>query len=283
MKLKLKKPLAFFDLETTGTNVASDRIVEISILKLLPNGTKEIKTRKINPTIPIPLESSLIHGIYDADVKDEATFLAISKGLSEFLTDCDLAGFNSNKFDVPLLVEEFLRAGVDFEMENRNLVDVQNIFHQMERRSLSAGYEFYCNKNLENAHSAEADTVATYEILEAMLDKYANTELEIEKGIKTIPVVNDIEKLSVFTKRDNCVDLMGRIVVDSNGVTVFNFGKYKGKSVEQVLSDDPGYFSWMMHGDFPLYTKKVLEKIKENIKSKNDLAKLEMLKKKFNE
>ena len=286
MKLHLKKPLVFFDLETTGTNVASDRIVEISLLKIIPDGSQEIKTRKINPTIPIPIESSLIHGIYDEHVKNEATFASISKALAEFIGDSDLAGFNSNKFDVPLLVEEFLRVGINFEMEKRNLIDVQNIFHQMERRTLSAGYEFYCNKNLENAHSAEADTIATFEILEAMLDKYQHTEIEIEKGSKIIPVVNDMDKLAVFCKRDNSVDLMGRIVLNKENIPVFNFGKYKDKSVQKVLSDDPSYYSWMMNGDFPLYTKKVLENLKNGFKSKQtsnlDAEKLELLKKKFN-
>lgn len=282
MRLHLKKPLAFFDLETTGTNVASDRIVEISILKVFPDGKQEIKTRRLNPTIPIPIEASLVHGIYDKDVENEPTFIAISKGLNDFLNSCDLAGFNSNKFDVPLLVEEFMRAGIDFDLENRKLIDVQNIFHQMERRTLAAGYEFYCKKSLENAHSAEADTIATFEILEAMLDKYQNTELEIEKGKKIIPVVNDVEKLAEFTKRDTSVDLMGRIVLDSSGVEVFNFGKYKGKSVEKVLNDDPSYYSWMMAGDFPLYTKKVLENLRDKYKEKGVQLKLDLLKKKFN-
>ena len=265
MKLHLKKPIAFFDLETTGINVATDRIVEISILKVNPDGSQEIKTRKINPTIPIPLEASLVHGIYDKDIQDEPTFSAVAKSLRGFFENCDLAGFNSNRFDVPLLMEEFLRAGVDFEIDNRNLVDIQNIFHQMEQRTLSAGYKFYCGKDLINAHSAEADTIATFEILESMLDKYKDSSFEKEDGSSYNPVTNDMDQLGEFSKRANNVDLMGRIVLDENNVAVFNFGKYKGTPVAEVLNQNPGYYSWMMNGDFPLYTKKVLEKIKLEI------------------
>lgn len=262
MKLKLKRPLAFFDLETTGVNVASDRICEISIVKINPDGTQEKKTRKLNPGIPIPLEASLVHGIYDDDVKDEPTFKAVAKSLADFFGNSDLAGFNSNKFDVPLLVEEFLRVDIPFEISNRQLVDVQNIFHKMEQRTLSAGYKFYCGKDLENAHSAEADTIATLEILEAMLDKYESTEITDEKGLKTKPVSNDVKQLASFSKRNNNLDLMGRIIEDEEGNALFNFGKYKGVSVKKVLEENPSYFSWMINGDFPLYTKKVLEKIK---------------------
>ncbi len=265
MKLKLKRPLAFFDLETTGVNVATDRIVEISILKLNPDGTREEKTRKVNPTVPIPIESSLVHGIYDDDIKDEPTFKSMAKAISEFLEGCDLAGFNSNRFDVPLLVEEFLRVGVDFDIESKKLVDVQNIFHQMEKRTLSAGYEFYCGRKLENAHSAAADTYATFEILEAMLDKYDGKEIEDTNGKPHTPVVNDVPDLATFSKRGNNVDLAGRIVLDENETAVFNFGKYKGTPVTDVLEQNPGYYSWMMNGDFPLYTKRVLEKIKAQI------------------
>ncbi len=249
MKLKLGKPIAFFDLETTGVDVATDRIVEISIVKLMPNGDKEIKTKRINPTIPIPSESSSIHGITDSDVANQKTFKEVAKELANFIDGCDLAGFNSNKFDVPLLAEEFLRADVDFDVSKRNLVDVQNIFHKMEQRTLSAAYKFYCNSNLDNAHSAEADTIATYEILEAQIEKY--TELE-----------NNVKFLAEFSKRTNNADLMGRIVFDENGEEVFNFGKHKGKTVESILVSEPGYYSWMMNGDFPLYTKKILTAIK---------------------
>jgi DNA polymerase-3 subunit epsilon len=249
MNLKLSRPIAFFDLETTGINVATDRIVEISIYKIMPNGDKEIKTKKINPTIPIPIESSAVHGITDADVADAPTFAVVAKDLAKFIEGCDLAGYNSNKFDVPLLAEEFLRADVDFDVTKRNLVDVQNIFHKMEQRTLSAAYHFLCKKDLTNAHSAEADTIATYEILEAQLDKYQDLQ-------------NDVKFLADFSQRSVNADLIGRIIFDENGVEVFNFGKHKGKSVEKVLEIEPGYYSWMMNGDFPLYTKKVLTNIR---------------------
>ena len=249
MKLKLKKPIVFFDLETTGVDVATDRIVEISILKLGIDGKKEIKTRRVNPTIPIPKESSDIHGITDEDVENEPTFKALAKSLAQFIGNSDLAGYNSNKFDVPLLVEEFLRAEVDFDLQNRKLVDVQNIFHKMEQRTLVAAYKFYCGKELVGAHGAEADNLATYEVLEAQIEKY--DELE-----------NDVNFLSDFSKRNKNADLMGRIVFDENDVEVFNFGKHKGQSVEEILKNEPSYYDWMMKGDFPLYTKKVLTAIK---------------------
>jgi len=249
MSLVLKKPIVFFDLETTGVDVAKDRIVEISILKLHPDGKKEVKTRRVNPQIPIPKEASEVHGIYDEDVKDEPTFKALAKSLALFIDNSDLAGFNSNRFDVPLLVEEFLRVDVDFDISNRSLVDVQNIFHKMEQRTLVAAYKFYCEKDLTNAHSAEADNIATYEVLEAQLDRYEELE-------------NNVEFLSEFSRRTNNVDLMGRIVFNEEGVEVFNFGKHKGKAVTEILEKQPSYYSWMMDGDFPLYTKKVLTAIK---------------------
>lgn len=249
MSLNLKKPIVFFDLETTGVDVAKDRIVEISIMKIHPDGKKEIKTRRVNPEMPIPKESSEIHGIYDEDVKDEPTFRALAKSLAQFIGNSDLAGFNSNKFDVPLLVEEFLRVGVDFDLENRKLVDVQNIFHKMEQRTLVAAYKFYCDKEFINAHSAEADIKATYEVLEAQIEKY--DELE-----------NDVSFLAEFSQRNRNVDLMGRIVLNDEGVEVFNFGKHKGKAVTEILEKQPSYYTWMMDGDFPLYTKKVLTAIK---------------------
>jgi DNA polymerase-3 subunit epsilon len=249
MPLSLKKPIVFFDLETTGVDVAKDRIVEISILKLHPNGKKEIKTRRINPEMPIPESSSAIHGITDEDVKDEPTFRVLAKSLAAFIGNSDLAGYNSNKFDIPLLVEEFLRVGVDFDMSNRKMVDVQNIFHKMEQRTLQAAYKFYCDKELVNAHSAEADITATYEILESQIERY--DELE-----------NDVDFLAEFSRRHDCADLMGRIVFNEEGLEVFNFGKHKGRSVEEVLAKEPSYYSWMMDGDFPQYTKKVLTAIK---------------------
>ncbi|MGQ0827595.1 MAG: exonuclease domain-containing protein [Bacteroidota bacterium] len=258
----LTRPIAFFDLETTGINVASDRIVEISILKVLPDGTKEIKTKRINPTIPIPKQSSEIHGIYDKDVVDEPTFKGIAKSLSEFLKNCDLAGYNSNKFDIPILVEEFLRAEIDFDLKGRRFVDVQNIFHQMEQRTLKAAYKFYCGKDIENAHSAQADIEATYEVFLSQLERYQGVEFEDRKGNKSIPVINDIKALHDFTNIHKNADLAGRIIFNEQGVEVFNFGKHTGKSVEQVLRDEPSYYAWMQNGDFPLYTKKVLTEIK---------------------
>lgn len=249
MKLSLTKPIVFFDLETTGVNVASDRIVEISILKLHPDGKKEVKTRRVNPTIPIPEESAAIHGIRDEDVVDEPTFKALAKSLATFIGNADLAGFNSNKFDVPLLVEEFLRADVDFDLSNRKLVDVQNIFHMMEQRTLVAAYKFYCDKDLIGAHGAEADNLATFEVLEAQIEKYPELK-------------NDVNFLSEFSRRGNNADLMGRIIFNEDNAEVFNFGKHKGKSVDKVLSEEPSYYDWMMKGDFPLYTKKVLTAIK---------------------
>ena len=262
IQLNLTRPIAFFDLETTGVNVASDRIVEISILKISPDGKKEIKTKRINPTIPIPKQSSEVHGIYDADVANEPTFKGIAKSLSEFLNNCDLAGYNSNKFDIPILVEEFLRADVDFDVSGRRFVDVQNIFHQMEQRTLKAAYKFYCGKEIINAHSAEADIEATYEVFLAQLEKYNGVEFEDRKGKKSVPVVNDIKALHEFTNINKNADLAGRIIFDDKGIEVFNFGKHTGKSVEQVLKDEPSYYAWMMNGDFPLYTKKVLTDIK---------------------
>lgn len=262
MELKLKRPIAFFDLETTGIKVATDRIVEISIVKIHPNGKKEVKTRRVNPEMPIPKESSEVHGIYDEDVKDEPTFKQLAKSLDTFIQNCDLAGYNSNKFDVPLLAEEFLRAGIDFDVENRSLVDVQNIFHKMEQRTLVAAYKFYCQKDLTNAHSAEADTMATYEILEAMLDKYEGIEFTDKKGNVSTPIVNDMKALSEFSTVNRHVDLIGHIVLDENDDEVINFGKHKGRKVVDVFKTEPSYYDWMMKGQFPEYTKKVITKIK---------------------
>lgn len=253
MNLKLSKPLAFFDLETTGLNIATDRIVEISIVKIMPNGDKEIKTKLINPTIPIPQEVSLVHGITDDDVKNKATFKEVAHELYQFIDGCDLAGYNSNRFDVPLLVEEFLRAEIDFDVTKRNLIDVQSIFHKMEKRTLSAAYQFYCGKELVDAHSAEADTTATFEILDAQIGRY-----EELKG--------DAKFLGEFSQMTRNVDLLGRIVYNKDDVEVFNFGKHKGKPVLEILEKEPGYYNWMMNGDFPLYTKKVLTAIR--LKSK---------------
>lgn len=249
MELNLKNPLVLIDLETTGINIVNDRIVEISILKIEPNGKETSYTYRVNPTIPIPEESSKIHGIYDDDVKNEPKFSEIAKNITKLLEGCDLAGFNSNKFDFPLLAEEFLRADVDFDIKKRKFIDVQVIFHKMEQRTLVAAYKFYCNRELDNAHSAEADVKATYEVLKAQLDKY--TELE-----------NSVEYLNGFSAQNKNVDFAGRIIYNKQGKESFNFGKYKGKTVEEVLEKDTGYYGWIMRSEFPLHTKKVMTAIK---------------------
>lgn len=261
MNLNLRNPLVFLDLETTGVNVASDRIVEIALLKINPDGSEEEKVVRINPEMPIPEQASRIHGIYDEDVKNAPSFREVARTLGKFLEGCDLAGFNSNRFDIPLLAEEFLRADVDIDFKKRKFVDVQAIFHKMEKRTLGAAYRFYCNKTLTDAHSAMADARATYEVLKAQLDLYEGAEFEDNNGHKTTPIVNDVEKLSRFSSYDQNVDYVGRIVYDENGTEVFNFGKNKGIPVEKVLRDQPGYYGWILNGDFPLYTKKVLTQI----------------------
>ncbi|QNL48990.1 3'-5' exonuclease [Olivibacter sp. SDN3] len=273
MMLNLKRPLAFFDLETTGVNVASDRIVEISILKAMPDGSEEIKTERVNPEMPIPLTSSVIHGIYDEDVKDAPTFKEIAEEIVLFLDNTDLAGYNSNKFDIPVLMEEFLRAGVDFELDNRKFVDVQNIFHQMEQRTLKAAYKFYCDKTLVNAHSAEADVRATYEVLLAQIEKYEGVEWEDKQGNKSFPVKNEVSALHEFTNLNRPVDFAGRIVYNEDGIEVFSFGKYKGRSVEDIFRIEPSYYAWMKQGDFPLFTKKCIDGIWNRVRSNNQTVK----------
>lgn len=249
MQLNLRNPLVFFDLETTGIDIAKDRIVEISMVKVMPNGEEIVKTRRINPGMPIPPESTAIHGITDEDVKDCPKFKEIAKSLAAQIEGCDLAGFNSNRFDIPMLAEEFLRAGVDVDLNRRKFIDVQTIFHKMEQRNLTAAYKFYCNKDLANAHSAEADTMATYEVLKAQLDRYPELE-------------NDVNFLSKYSSFTNNVDFAGRMVYNEKGQEVINFGKYKGRLVEEVLKSDPSYYAWIMNGDFPLNTKKMLTEIR---------------------
>ena len=249
MNLNLKNPIIFFDVETTGINVLTDRIVEIAVLKIYPNGKEEMKSSKINPKIPIPEKVSQIHGIYDKDIENCPTFKQIAKQLAYFMEGCDIAGYNSNKFDIPLLAEEFMRAGVDFDMRKRKFIDVQNIYHKMEKRNLSAAYKFYCGQELEGAHSATTDTKATYEILKAQIEKYDSLQ-------------NDIEFLSDFSSYHKNADFMGRIIFNDNNEEVFNFGKYKGEKVTDVLKKDPSYYAWIMNGDFSLYTKKILTEIK---------------------
>jgi len=249
MKLKLSKPICFFDLETTGVNITNDRIVEISILKVFPDGKEESKTWLVNPEMSIPKEVTAIHGISDADVADQPTFKQLAKEIHNMIKDSDLGGFNSNRFDIPLLAEEMLRADLDFDMKNRVAVDVQTIFHKMEQRTLSAAYQFYCNKNLDDAHSAAADTYATYEVLQAQLGKYGELE-------------NDTKFLAEFSSRKQFADFAGFIIYNKKGEECFSFGKHKNKKVEAVLNDEPGYFGWLLNADFPLYTKKVLTAIK---------------------
>ena len=245
--LQLKKPLAFIDLETTGVNPGTDRIVEIAIVKILTDGTKSVKRKLINPGIPIPKGASNVHGITDEMVRDAPAFKLVAQELKQMLDGCDLAGYNSNRFDIPLLMEEFLRAQVDFDMKGRKLLDIQNIFHKMEPRTLSAAYKFYCNQNLDAAHSAEADATATYEILEAQIKRYPELGNNIESMLKVIG-------------EDQIVDFARRFIME-NGIEVFNFGKFKGRPVADVLRSEPQYYDWMMKGDFPQHTKQKLTEI----------------------
>jgi DNA polymerase III subunit epsilon len=249
MDLKLNRPICFFDLETTGIDIGKDRIVEIAIVKIFPNGNKESKTWLVNPTIPIPAQTTEVHGITNEKVANEPTFKELAPQIYAMIKDSDLGGYNSDRFDIPLLAEELLRAGVDFDMKNRVSVDVQTIFHKKEERTLSAAYKFYCGQLLENAHSAQADTEATYEILKAQLDHYPDLE-------------NDIKQLSEFSTRKKIADFAGMIAFDKEDNEIFTFGKHKGVKVETVLENEPGYYSWIQNADFPLYTKKVLTAIK---------------------
>ena len=250
MKLNLDKPIVFFDLETTGIDTVNDRIVEICLLKVLPNGNTESKVMRINPTIHIPEQASAVHGIYDADVADCPTFKDAAQDIWDFMKDCDLGGFNSNHFDIPMLVEEFLRVGMNVDLRHTRCIDVQNIYHKLERRTLIAAYKYYCGKDLNDAHSALADTRATYEVLQAQLDMYPND------------LKNDMDFLSDFSTMDHNVDLAGRFVYDEKGNEVVNFGKYKGKSVREVLMRDPGYYGWIIQSDFTLNTKQTLTRLK---------------------
>jgi DNA polymerase-3 subunit epsilon len=238
------------------------------MLKVNIDGSEAEMLQRINPEMPIPPEVSKIHGIYDNDVKDEPTFKEVAKNLAKFIEGCDLAGFNSNRFDIPLLAEEFLRADIDIDLKKHKFIDVQAIFHKMEKRTLAAAYKFYCNQDLVDAHSAMADTKATYEVLKAQLDRYDGVEYEESNGKKSVPIVNDVDKLSQFSSYDKNVDFVGRIVYDEDGVEIFNFGKNKGVSVEKVLEEQPGYFGWMLNSEFPLYTKKVLTKLKLKLMNK---------------
>ncbi|MCG8235609.1 3'-5' exonuclease [Tenacibaculum finnmarkense] len=273
MELNLTRPIIFFDLETTGINIAKDRVVEIAILKVFPNGNKESKTWLVNPEMPIPEASTEIHGITNEKVANEPTFKALSVGINQMIEGCDLAGFNSNRFDIPVLAEELMRAGIDFDMTDRKAVDVQVIFHKKEQRTLSAGYQFYCGQELVGAHGAEADTNATYEILLAQLDKYDDIE-------------NTVDALSEYSTHGKRADFAGFILINDKDQEIFSFGKYKGRTVEEVFKENPGYNSWIQNADFPLYTKKVLREIKARMvvpkKPLSDTEKLQALQQKFN-
>ena len=252
MNLKISKPICFFDLETTGVNVSLDRIVEISILKIFPNGNKESKTWLVNPGVPIPLEASNIHGITNDIVKNEPLFKMIASDIKSMIDNCDLAGFNSNKFDIPLLAEELLRSEIDFSLDNVATIDVQNIFHKMEQRTLSAAYQFYCGKSLDNAHTSKADTLATFEVLESQIEKYDDLE-------------PDMDFLNEYSKRNNNLDFAGKIRLDADNDATFAFGKYTGQKVVDVFKIDQGYYSWIMKGDFPEYAKKIVTNLKLSI------------------
>jgi DNA polymerase-3 subunit epsilon len=247
MPLSLSRPICFIDLETTGINVSTDRIVEIAIVKIGVDGSKQVKRRLVNPEMPIPKDSSDVHGITDDMVKDAPSFKAMANEIKQFMEGSDLGGYNSNRFDVPMLNEEFLRAGISVDIESRKLLDVQKVFHKMEQRTLSAAYQFYCHKTLEDAHTAEADATATWEVLEAQIERYPQ-------------IGNTVESIVKFTGDEEIVDFARRLVFE-NGVIVFNFGKHKGKSVVQVLKDEPQYYDWMMKGDFALHTKQKLTEI----------------------
>lgn len=269
MKLQLKKPLAFFDLETTGLNITEDRVIEISILKVHPDGKEEIKTWRINPDIPIPDASFHFHGISETDIEHAPKFKAVGHDIAAFLQHCDLAGYNALKFDIPMLMEEFLRNDIEFDLKSRQLIDVQNIFMKMEPRTLKGALRFFCGRELVNAHSAEADTIATYDILKAMIDRYQEEEYEDNLGNKSKPVVNDMQALHHFSQHHRNADLAGQIIFDDQDREIFNFGKHKGRPVEEVFLQEPSYYDWMMKGSFPLYTKKLITAIKLRMFGKN--------------
>lgn len=262
MNLNLTRPLAVIDLETTGTNVGSDRIVEICILKVYPESKQEVKTYRVNPGIPIPPVVTAIHGIRDEDVKNQPKFAELAPQLAQMLNGCDLSGYNALKFDIPLLAEEFLRAGVDFDLKGRRIIDVQNIFHKMEPRNLRAAYQFYCGKDLVGAHGAEADTLATFEILDAQVRRYENAPYTDFDGNVTYPDLNNMDVLHDFSIYHKFCDLAGHLIFDEKGRETFNFGKYKGRIVEDVFKREPSYYDWMMNAQFPEYTKKIITAIK---------------------
>jgi len=268
MNLLLSRPIVFFDAETTGLNIGKDKIIELAFLKIYPDGSEEESVWRINPQIPISKEAEAVHGISNADLKDKPVFSEVADEILQFLENCDMAGFNSNKFDLPLLVEEFLRIDKDFDLKDKKSIDIQNIFHKMEPRNLSAAYRFYCQKELTDAHQALADTRATYEILKNQLDKYKDKAYEDAKTGRTIQLENNVKILSDFSRENRSVDFAGHIVFNENDEEVFNFGKYKGVPVHKVFKIEPPYYDWMMKADFPLYTKKIITRIYKNLKTK---------------
>jgi DNA polymerase-3 subunit epsilon len=268
MNLSLSRPLVFFDVETTGLNVGKDKIIELALLKVNPDGSEKERVWRINPEIPISKEAEAVHGISNTDLKNEPVFAEVADEILSFLENCDLAGYNSNKFDLPLLVEEFLRVNKSFEVRDRKCIDVQNIFHKMEPRNLIAAYRFYCQKELVNAHQALADTRATFEILKGQLDKYEGEIYEDPKTKNSVKLENDVKVLSNFSREVRAVDFAGHIVFNENDEEVFNFGKYKGVPVKKVFTIEPPYYDWMMKADFPLYTKEIISKIYRNLKMK---------------
>lgn len=269
MNIKLERPLVFFDLETTGLNISKDRIIEISLLKIMENGTEISITYKVNPEIEISEEAFAIHGISNEDLIDAPTFSEIAAEIEQFLKNCDLAGYNSNKFDIPLLMEEFLRVNIDFDLRDVRFIDVQNIFHKMEPRTLAAAHKFYCKTEMENPHQAEADTRATYNVLKGQLDAYNGVLYEDKKTGKTIEFSNNIKMLSDFSTENRSVDFAGQIILNENDEEIFNFGKHKGKSVRDIFTKEPAYYDWMIKSDFPLYTKKVITRILNEMKFEN--------------
>ncbi|ALO17002.1 DNA polymerase III PolC-type [Salinivirga cyanobacteriivorans] len=262
MELNLQKPIVFFDLETTGIDIVNDRIIEFSFIKIHTDQSEETWTQRVNPGMPIPPKSTEIHGIKDEDVADKPLFKDVAKKVAAFIEGCDLGGFNSNKFDIPMLAEELARADVDIDLKKVRHIDVQTIFHKMEQRTLEAAYKFYCQKDLTEAHTAEADTRATYEVLKAQLDRYKDVDFKDKAGKISQPVINDIDQLAEFSTQNRNVDFAGRVVYNNDGEEVFNFGKYKYTPVEEVFEKDPGYYSWILNSDFPSYTKRVLTAIK---------------------
>jgi len=279
MQLNLQKPIVFFDLETTGVTVGKDHIVEICLYKVNPDQSTQTFIQRIRPvdsegkTVHIPENTTAIHGISDADVADKPSFSQVADEIEAFIGDSDMAGYNSNKFDVPMLAEEFYRIGRSLNLENRRLIDVQNIFHKMEPRTLKAAYLFYCGKNLDHAHSADADTMATYEVLKAQLDRYKDAEYTAPNGAVSRPITNDIEQLSRFSSSNQCADLVGHIGYDKLHLEIFNFGKHKGKTLEEVFRKEPAYYDWMMKADFPISTKACITRVWERMRN-NDILDL---------